>query len=116
MGIGKFPIFPMFCLCDKCENVHPVVVFNKEENFDSIILAATVEDIHFVVEMLRDFASPEECEYVYVFSVPSCSEESLMSFIKLSLDNGINQALLVNNKQHDYVDLRSFRVSSFSEN
>ncbi len=115
MGIGKFPLFPVFCLCDSCEGVHPVLIHDSKANVDAVILAATVDDVHFVIKMLRTTSS-KECEYSYVFSYPCCSEEDLMAFIKTCSNVRINQALLVNNKQHDYVDLRSFRVSSFSYN
>ena len=116
MGIGKFPFFPISCLCDSCDGVHPALIHDSKANVDAVILAATVDDIHFVVRMLRDIASSKECEYSYVFSNPCCSEVDLMDFIATCLSAKINQALLVNNKQSDYVDLRSFRVSSFSEN
>ncbi len=116
MGIGKFPLFPVFCLCDSCDGVHPVLIYDTKADIDAVIIAATVDDVHFVVRMLRDVASSKECEYLYVFSNPCCSELNLMAFITKCLDANINQALLINNKQHDYVDLRSFRVSSFSDN
>ena len=116
MSIGAFPLFPVFCLCDSCDGVHPALIHDSKEDVDAVILAATVDDVHFVVKMLHEVTSHKECEYLYIFSHPCCSEKDLMMFITTCLDVNINQALFVNNKQSDYVDLRSFRVSSFSDN
>lgn len=116
MGIGKFPLFPISCLCGNCDSVHPVLIHDNRNDVDAVVIAATVDDVHFVVRMLRDVASSDECEYLYVYSDPCCSELGLMSFIATCLSAKINQALIIKDKQHDYVDLRSFRVSSFSDN